>query len=164
MATPAEYFEEQILTNVKTTLEAIEAGGDYWYTPGVVVRTETWEPLFKSPEHQIMYGIRDSSESIKTPELEVFGKDVRDFQVFLLLAYRDDREESPFDMDPPRGRIRHRMIRDVTKKLYEDRSRGDLAIHTEVQDATKDFERIVHPWILAEVPVSILYEHSLTAP
>lgn len=162
-----ESIEEQIFANVKTTLETIVAGDDYWYTPSIVTRTDQFLPELLDISYRLIHLVRDTSELVDVPEQRHFGADARELTVFILAAYRDDRaDSSAHSMKAPiRGTIRHRMIRDITKVMYVDESRGGLAVTTDVLDPTKDFEDIgTKPWILAEVPVRIIYTHSYEAP
>jgi len=162
-----ESIEEQIFANVQTTLEAIVAGDNYWYTPAIVTRCDQFTPDLLRNEYRVIYLIRDTSELVLVPASRDFGNDARELTIFILAAYRDERaDQNAHTMKTPtRGTIRHRLIRDITRALYQDGTRGALAIDTEVLDPTKDFQDIGSmPWILAEVPVAILYRHGYDTP
>ena len=167
MATPSlEPTEERIIAAVASTLGAIAAGSSYWYTP-TVLRADQYEDkrLYRTDKSPI-YIVRDTSELVQSPTSRQFGKDARILTVFVLLAYNDSRaDRNPYTTDSPtRGTIRHRMIRDVTKALNANTRLGGAAIDLDVSDPTKDFEEGLQTWILAEVPVAVLYEHAYDEP
>lgn len=167
MAIPSvEPKEEQVIAAAVTTLEGIVAGADYWYTP-TVIRVDHYENknLFVSTKSPI-YMVRDTSESVVAPEQRVFGKEVRVLSLFILLAYYDGRSDTnAFTMAAPLpGTIRHRMMRDVAKALYGSGNLGGQVIELGVSDPTKDFEEGVGGWLLAEVPLVVVYEHEYSEP
>lgn len=161
-----ESIEERIVAAIASTLAGVVAGSSYWYTP-TVVRADQYEDkrLFRVDKTPV-YVVRDTSELIQAPAQRAFGKDARVLTVFLLLIYHDPRGDSnPFTLsEPSPGTIRHRMIRDVTKALYANHTLGGIAIDLDISDPTKDFEEGLDQWVLAEVPIPILYEHTYDEP
>lgn len=159
---PAEHKEEQILASVEAMLSDIQAGDTYWYTPAKVTRADQFlTQTFLREQWQIIYGIRDTSESIKLDALGKFEGEVFEFVVTILLCYRkNSATEDPHEVTSSKlnGTIRNRMIQDVRTAALVDKSRGGLAITTFVDAATKDFEEGVTGWILAESALRIWYE------
>lgn len=164
-----EPTEERIIAAIASTLEAITPGVDseYWYTPRVI-RADQYEDkrLFRTEIGGPIYIVRDTSELVQAPPLRQFGKDARVLTVFVLCAYYDSRaDRDPYSMESPTpGTIRHRMIRDVTKALNANPKLSGTAIDLDVSDPTKDFEAGMETWILAEIPIVVLYEHPYDEP
>jgi len=176
MTNPAESIEEQIFANIATTLGGIKANTTatlpsgstavYWYTPGEVARVDQFTRALFDGTTRIVYAVRDTSELEVSVADREFGKDAKELTVFILAGYRDERADNdPFTARPPRrGTIRHRMLQDLETALAVDPTRGGLAIWTEPGSPTKDFEEGVNGWILAELPVAVLYTHSIGTP
>ena len=166
MTTPAESVEESIFANVKSELEEITAGSTFWYTPGIVTRTDQFtRKLFETPK-KIVYLVRDTSEWVISAADREFGKNAKTLTIFVLAGFHDDRaDDNAHTMSAPtKGTIRHRMMRDIEIKLDEDVTRGGNALWTETGDATKDFEEGVSGWILVELPINVTYTHDYSTP
>ena len=160
-----ESIPEQILENVKTQLAAIREGDDYHYTPDAVVRVDHFvEGDLDTSTGTVVYLVRNTGDERQSANAAEFGKNARDFDVPVLVAYKDTRDgTNPHKAsDPISGTIRNRMIRDVTKKLLADESRGGLAIETNVLEALREFD--IAGWIVGMVPSVVLYHYDRTAP
>jgi hypothetical protein len=159
---------EQILAAIKTSLEGI-AGDDgvtYWYTPGKVIRVDYTESRvqFKDGYGSPIYMVSDTGDEARTPEAAGFGETGREFAVFVLCAYQDDRgDRDAYTADVLSGTIRNRMIKDVAKKIELDRLLGGLVYDAEYLDVKRDF---VEPegWILGEVYFAVTYIHDIGDP
>lgn len=160
----SESIVEQILANVKTQLAAIREGNDYHYTPTVERVDDYTMANLDSSAGEVIYLVRDTGDERAASDPAEFGENAREFDIFVLAAYKDTRDgTNPYTASAPiSGTIRNRMIRDITKKLLVDVSRGGLAILTSVFEPKRDAD--VEGWIVAEIPAVVLFHFEDGAP
>lgn len=160
---PAESTAQQIRADIVTTLEAIsETGTFHGPTPTVVQVDEFNTRRYLVPAHasQRVFWVRDTSPEVKNQGTTTFGFIARDVTVFVMLLERRDTEWDPYEssgVSP--GTVRDRMIQDAITQLYVDKTRGSLALHTQILEAERDFEE-PSGWVVAELPVIVTYHHT----
>lgn len=161
-----ESIIEQIQAKVKTELAAIvgDAGVNYWYTPDKVTRVDEWHRNHLVETYGIIYLVSDRGDVNLNLRESALGKDARDLDVPILVAYQDKRDEKdPHRATTGSGTIRNRMLQDVTKKLNSDYKRGALAINTEIPRELRDFEEPAG-WIVGELLATVTYDHEFASP
>jgi hypothetical protein len=162
---PAEELGEQVIADVISSLRAIVAGTSYHYTPGAVIRVSQFdERWLEEAGKQVVYMVRDTVGEVQVPPAAAFGNDVRDYSVFVMVAYQHPDIEVPLNASiAAKGTIRNRMVRDVKKKLMEDQTRGGVAERTDIFEVERDFEE-PEAWIIAEIPVVVRVHHPWANP
>ena len=161
----AESTAQQIRADIVTALEAIAVTGNYHGpTPTVLQVSEFLTRRVLGPAHasKRVFWVRDTSPEVKNQGKTTFGFIARDMTVFVMLLERLDDEWDPYTstgVSP--GTKRDRMIQDALMKLYEDKTRSTLALHTQILDPEREFEE-PRGWIVAELPVIVTYHHTET--
>jgi len=131
-----------ILENVKTTLEEIREGDTYNYTPAKVTR----EPLsFDAVEFFPTYVVLDGPE-----DFEYYGKRV--VNSFMVLIRCIHKAERGFDYST---KINN-MIKDIRHALVQDVERGGYASNTEIIHVETD-EGWIPDRVTCEITVRIQY-------
>ena len=164
----SESIVEQIQASFKTELEAIagDGGTNYWYTPGVVVRVDSFNSRqhFKDGYGDYLYLVNDSGDDRPTIQPAGFGETARVLDVFVMVAAKDLRgDRDPFTATLKAGTIRNRMIKDVSKMLDGNYNRGSLAFDTEHSDTRRDFAE-PDGWIVGELYFQVTYKHNIGEP
>lgn len=125
---PSASSRENILDNIKTTLAAIVTGDDFNYTPA-----------------QVTLGLKRHTEVEDFPAYFIAGADeerknntntqfVSDLVVSIVGYVKATDNADPVELE----RQISRAIADVTKKLYQDISRGGYAVTTEIVTVDTD--------------------------
>jgi hypothetical protein len=159
----AESTAQKIRANIVTTLEGISKTGTFHGpTPTVVQVDEFNSRRYLAPAHafQRVFWVRDTSPEVKNQGTTTMGFIARDVTIFVMLLERRDEEWDPYEsagVSP--GTVRDRMIQDAVTKLYIDKTRGALALHTEILEPARDFEE-PSGWVVAELPVIVTYHHT----
>lgn len=159
----AESTAQQIRANIVTTLEGISKTGTFHGPTPTVVQVDEFNSrkyLVPANASQRVFWVRDTSPEVEDEDKSTMGFVARDLTVFVMLLERRDEEWDPYESTGTSpGTIRDRMIQDAITKLYVDKTRGALALDTEILEPERDFEE-PPGWIVAELPVVVLYHHT----
>lgn len=160
----AESTAQQIRANIVSTLAGISETGTYHGPTPVVVQVDEFSSRrYLGPAHTTssrVFWVRDTSPEAKNQTATTFGFVARDITVFVMLLERRDSEWDPYQstgVSP--GTTRDRMIQDALTKLYVDKTRGALALHTQVLEPERDFSEPAG-WVVAELPIVVTYHHT----
>ncbi len=133
---------ENIAENLKSTLEAIQVGDDYNYSPQKVTRESVdYASLNTFPVYEV----------IVAPEsFQYFGKRVVNSINFYIRCYH--YSEKGFYAPT----IQSKMVQDIKAAILVDISRGGYASNTELIGVESD-EGLVAPSIICQITVKIQY-------
>ena len=162
MATPSKH--SLFLAALKTRLEGIVTGVDYWYTPKVV-RAAGFVEEFLDPSvnEQTIYFLVPGRD---TPGLMTFGRMKSELRVDLLLARRYEAGDYPYNPpNPDRWEEQDRIRQDATKRLEGDFKIGGTTIETHITDVEMSAEEVFHRvWAVVFMSLLATFDYAEGAP
>jgi len=155
---------ELIVAALKTRLEGITAGSDFWYTPHKVLRFAAWCNACLDPS----LGSASEPATIYTlsPDDEESGENTYTgtqslMHIDLALAQRFEPagDVDPFNQpDPDRWKVQQRMRNDVRKRIRGDLKVGNTALLVQIPlvDMSAE-ETFVKGWAVVFMRIEVLY-------
>lgn len=161
----AESLAEQVAAKLKTSLAALTAGADYWYTPDAVERISFFPDDAQLPDTlgDVVYLLHPGRENVAE---EATGRTLvrHEFAIVAAKQHRVATERAYLEEAPTRWQVMNRLARDITRCLLSNVTLNGLAVNVDTDSIVIERDGYLQNWAFVTVRFTVSWFADWSAP